>query len=231
MSRLPRAAAPDRARRGGRRRPAGHLDRAGCRRAGLEVLLQRRLAGERADRLRPRRRPARVPPPTPAAGGRRRPARPPRRRGRPGAGRRRRGHRRRQHQDRPAGRRSPAWPGCERYVGGHPMAGSERSGPLAASAALFDGRPWAVTPHPTSDPARWRWSTRWCCSAGRCRCGSRPRSTTARWPAPPTCRTCSRSWWRAGSPTPRRSTWRCRGRACATSPGSPPATPRCGSRS
>jgi prephenate dehydrogenase len=40
-----------------------------------------------------------------------------------------------------------------RYVGGHPMAGSERSGPLAASAALFDGRPWAVTPHDTSDPA------------------------------------------------------------------------------
>jgi prephenate dehydrogenase len=37
--------------------------------------------------------------------------------------------------------------GLSRYVGGHPMAGSERSGPLAASAALFDGRPWAVTPH------------------------------------------------------------------------------------
>ena len=42
--------------------------------------------------------------------------------------------------------------GLERYVGSHPMAGSERSGPLAASAALFDGRPWAVTPHETSDP-------------------------------------------------------------------------------
>ena len=38
--------------------------------------------------------------------------------------------------------------GClPRYVGSHPMAGSERSGPLAASAALFEGRPWAVTPH------------------------------------------------------------------------------------
>lgn len=40
-----------------------------------------------------------------------------------------------------------------RYVGSHPMAGSERSGPLAASAALFDGRPWAITPHAGSDPA------------------------------------------------------------------------------
>ncbi len=39
-----------------------------------------------------------------------------------------------------------------RYVGSHPMAGSERSGPLAASAALFDGRPWAITPHPGSRP-------------------------------------------------------------------------------
>lgn len=43
-------------------------------------------------------------------------------------------------------------PGLERYAGGHPMAGSERSGPLAASAALFDGRPWAVTPHDGADP-------------------------------------------------------------------------------
>src|SRR6478609_10145844 len=44
-------------------------------------------------------------------------------------------------------------PEVGRYVGSHPMAGSERSGPLAASAALFDGRPWAVTPHPDSDSA------------------------------------------------------------------------------
>jgi prephenate dehydrogenase len=40
-----------------------------------------------------------------------------------------------------------------RYVGGHPMAGSERSGPLAGRADLFDGATWAITPHPASDPA------------------------------------------------------------------------------
>ncbi len=40
-----------------------------------------------------------------------------------------------------------------RYVGSHPMAGSERSGPLAASALLFDGRPWAVAPHAGSSPS------------------------------------------------------------------------------
>lgn len=39
-----------------------------------------------------------------------------------------------------------------RYVGSHPMAGSERSGPLAGSASLFEGRPWAITPHAAADP-------------------------------------------------------------------------------
>ncbi len=49
-------------------------------------------------------------------------------------------------------RRRVQEPVLARYVGSHPMAGSERSGPLAASAALFDGRPWAVTPHEGSSP-------------------------------------------------------------------------------
>jgi prephenate dehydrogenase len=43
--------------------------------------------------------------------------------------------------------------GLERYVGSHPMAGSERSGPLAASARLFEGRPWVVTPAPDAGDA------------------------------------------------------------------------------
>lgn len=41
----------------------------------------------------------------------------------------------------------------DRYVGGHPMAGSELSGPDAARVDLFAGRPWAVTPHPQSRPS------------------------------------------------------------------------------
>jgi prephenate dehydrogenase len=37
-----------------------------------------------------------------------------------------------------------------RYVGSHPMAGSEQSGPLAANAELFQDRTWVITPHDTS---------------------------------------------------------------------------------
>jgi prephenate dehydrogenase len=47
--------------------------------------------------------------------------------------------------------------GADRFVGGHPMAGRERSGPLAARADLFEARPWVVTATPdTSAAARSR---------------------------------------------------------------------------
>ena len=36
---------------------------------------------------------------------------------------------------------------ASRYVGGHPMAGREVSGPAAARADLIDDRPWVITPH------------------------------------------------------------------------------------
>lgn len=44
--------------------------------------------------------------------------------------------------------------GCEMsvFVGGHPLAGRERSGPAAGRADLFTGRPWVLCPA-ESDPA------------------------------------------------------------------------------
>jgi prephenate dehydrogenase len=39
-------------------------------------------------------------------------------------------------------------PGLDRYVGSHPMAGREVSGPGAARADLFDDRPWVISTHP-----------------------------------------------------------------------------------
>lgn len=41
---------------------------------------------------------------------------------------------------------------ARRHVGSHPMAGRERSGAMNARADLFTGRPWVLTPTPTSDP-------------------------------------------------------------------------------
>jgi prephenate dehydrogenase len=45
--------------------------------------------------------------------------------------------------------------GCDlsTYVPGHPMSGRERSGPAAARADLFAGRPWVICPTAEADPA------------------------------------------------------------------------------
>lgn len=50
-------------------------------------------------------------------------------------------------------RRELAGRGCDltTYLGTHPMAGRERSGPLAAGADLFEGRPWVLTPTADTD--------------------------------------------------------------------------------
>jgi len=40
-----------------------------------------------------------------------------------------------------------------RYVGGHPMAGSEQEGLAGAHADLFAGATWVLTPTPRTDPA------------------------------------------------------------------------------
>jgi prephenate dehydrogenase len=37
------------------------------------------------------------------------------------------------------------------YVPGHPLSGRERSGPAAARADLFEGRPWVLCPQPIND--------------------------------------------------------------------------------
>ncbi|MEU6539906.1 prephenate dehydrogenase [Streptomyces sp. NPDC047000] len=37
------------------------------------------------------------------------------------------------------------------YIGTHPMSGREKSGPLAATGELFEGRPWVLTPTRDTD--------------------------------------------------------------------------------
>ena len=54
----------------------------------------------------------------------------------------------------------------ERYVGSHPMAGSQHSGPMTARADLFEDRTWVITPHRRSAPAR---SSGWSTLVAACR--------------------------------------------------------------
>jgi len=46
--------------------------------------------------------------------------------------------------------------GSLRFVGGHPVCGSEARGPEHASADLFEGATWFLSPLPQSEPARYR---------------------------------------------------------------------------
>lgn len=44
----------------------------------------------------------------------------------------------------------------DRFVGGHPVCGREARGPAAATADLFDGATWFLTPTAGTDPERYR---------------------------------------------------------------------------
>jgi prephenate dehydrogenase len=46
--------------------------------------------------------------------------------------------------------------GDPRFVGGHPVTGSEAQGPAHATADLFDGATWFLTPSSATDPERYR---------------------------------------------------------------------------
>ena len=71
-------------------------------------------------------------------------------------------HRRRERQD-PRDRRGPASASAvhvSRFVPGHPMGGSERSGPDHASASVVDGIVWVLTPDARDRPGRRRTARR-----------------------------------------------------------------------
>ena len=53
------------------------------------------------------------------------------------------------------GRLCGALAGSDRFVGGHPMSGSETSGPRGATADLFDDATWFLTPLPETAPVRY----------------------------------------------------------------------------
>ncbi len=46
--------------------------------------------------------------------------------------------------------------GSPRFIGGHPICGSEARGPENASANLFEGATWFLSPLPETDPERYR---------------------------------------------------------------------------
>ena len=46
--------------------------------------------------------------------------------------------------------------GSPRFIGGHPVCGSEARGPAHATADLFEGATWFLSPLPQSDPGRYR---------------------------------------------------------------------------
>ena len=94
-------------------------------------------------------------------------------------------HRCRQHESRRSWRplMKGSGRGC-RFLGSHPLAGSEKTGASHAAADLFDGRVAIITPTQEHAgrrfrPARGILGSR----SARSSCGCRPKSTIGRWPS------------------------------------------------
>ena len=85
---------------------------------------------------------------------------------------------------------APHVPAGVHFIPGHPLAGTEHSGPASGFAALFDNRWCLLTPLPDTDPARAR-RPRGVLDRAR-RPGGHgwtPTTTTWCWRSPATCRT------------------------------------------
>jgi prephenate dehydrogenase len=67
-----------------------------------------------------------------------------------------------------------------RYVPGHPMGGSERSGPEHASPSVLDGIVWVLSADDGTDPGAVGWRPGWPAS-GRGRSACPPTATTGWW--------------------------------------------------
>ena len=82
------------------------------------------------------------------------------------------------------------------FVGSHPLAGSEKSGPEFADPNLFEGAsPWSRRRRPPRNRASRRWKRSGGPWAPAC-CGCRPTNTTGRSRKSAICRTCWPPRWR-----------------------------------
>ena len=77
----------------------------------------------------------------------------------------------------------------ERFCGGHPVAGGERSGVANARADLFTGATWSSPPRARRDRNCCAASTAWCPRWGRPPWRWMPGCTTTSWRSCHTCRT------------------------------------------
>jgi prephenate dehydrogenase len=120
--------------------------------------------------------------------------------------------------------------GCDltNYVGGHPMAGSERSGPTAASPSLFLGRPWVLTPLACTEAHAIEAVTELDRLAGANPSVMTPADHDRAVPGPLTCRIWSRRSSRRVFRALTTPCWGCAAPGFGTRHGSPQAMPRYG---